>query len=127
MTMTEFFRDSLTRIDQVLQEDFEITDARTVPEVSDLTFGSTGKLIETSVLFVDLRSSSDLTQSHRRSTVAKIHRCFLNEMVRVARYWNGKVRGFAGDRIMVLLDATDDSADKAEAQTRTDRNTHASA
>jgi len=111
--MEDFFRESRDRIEQVLQEDFEIEEINAIPDIPDIPFRNKGGLIETSVLFVDLRGSSDLTEGHRRSTVAKMHKCFLNEMVQASIYWNGKVRGFAGDRIMVLSDADESPANRA--------------
>jgi len=109
--MEDFFGGSRDRIDQVLQEEFEIAEIKTIPEIQGLPFRN--GFIETSVLFVDLKGSLDLTEGHRRSTVAKIHKCFLNEMVHAARYWNGKIGGFAGDRIMVLSDADGRQANRA--------------
>lgn len=113
MCMEEFFRTSRSRIGQVLEDEYEIIETDTVPEIPDLPFRNRAGLIETSVLFVDLRGSSDLTEGHRRSTVAKIHKGFLNEMVQAARYWTGKIRGFAGDRLMVLFDADERPANNA--------------
>jgi len=112
--MEDFFGGSQDRIDQVLQEEFEVPEIKTIPEIHDLPF--INGFIETSVLFVDLkidRLRLDLTEGYGRSAVAKIHKCILNEMVHTARYWNGKIQGFAGDRIMVLSDNDGRQANRA--------------
>lgn len=104
MVLKEFYKDVDGEIDDILNENFEIEKARVIPEVTQLSYNNEGKLVDASVLYVDMRGSTDLTDSFRQTTVAKIYKCFLNEMIRAARYKGGKIRGFAGDRIMVLFD-----------------------
>jgi len=111
MKMEDFFEESRDRIDQFLQEEIEVAEIKTIPEIHDLPFRK--GFIETSVLFVNLRGSLDLTEERGSSTVAKIYKCFINEMVHAATYWNGKIRGFAGDKIMLLSDADGRQANRA--------------
>ena len=83
-----------------------------VPEIdsSDLTFPDfkNDKLstveIETCVLFIDIRKSTDISQSHRRTTLAKLYSAFVRAMVQAAEYYGGKVRNIIGDRVMVVFD-----------------------
>jgi len=53
--MEDFFGGSRDRIEQVLEEEYEIEETDTVPEIPDLPFRNKGGPIETSVLFADLR------------------------------------------------------------------------
>ena len=113
MPLLELFHDAKARVAAVIDEPFDITDGRVIPHIDSLPYGNKATVIETAVLFVDLRSSTELVDQLRTTTVAKIHKCFLNEMVRAASLWGGQVRGFAGDRIMVLCDPGDSACDQA--------------
>ena len=93
-------------INTILNEKFKIEETDTVPEVADLSYDNKGKLLETAVLYIDIRDSTDLTDEHTRETSAKIYKSFLNSMVNTAKFGKGKVRSFAGDRLMVLFDNT---------------------
>jgi adenylate cyclase len=62
------------------------------------------KLIETCVLYIDMRRSTDLNLAHKPQTVAKLYSAFVRAMTRTARYHGGHVRGIIGDRVMVLFD-----------------------
>ena len=62
------------------------------------------KLLETTVLYVDMRRSTQLSFQHRRETVAKLYTAFVRATTRVAKYFGGEVRGIIGDRVMVIFD-----------------------
>lgn len=108
--MSSDLKDLLDEISEeihtILDEKFEIEETETVPEVADLSYDNKGKLLETAVLYIDIRDSTDLTDEHTRETSAKIYKSFLNSMVNVAKFGKGKVRSFAGDRLMLLFDNT---------------------
>lgn len=101
----------------ILSSDFEIevTATRTIPSSLDaaITFPNLDewtqrtKLIDTCVLYIDIRKSTELNLSHRPVTVAKLYSAFVRAMVRCARQHNGHVRGIIGDRVMVLFDQAD--------------------
>ena len=61
------------------------------------------KIIETCVLYIDIRKSTDLNLSHRRGTMAKLYSSFVRAMARAGGYYSGKVRNIIGDRLMVLF------------------------
>lgn len=65
------------------------------------------KLIETCVLYIDIRRSTELNFQHRQTTVAKLYSAFVRAMNRCARHHRGHVRGIIGDRVMVIFDAED--------------------
>ncbi len=112
------FRDSLAEeIQEIMSSDFtvEITETDTVPGVDDpeitypnlVTKIQKCKLIETCVPYIDIRRSTDLSFSHRRYTLAKLYSSFVRAMARSAAYYDGKVRGVIGDRLMVIFDNED--------------------
>ena len=92
-----------------------LTSTNTVPHSDDpaITFpnldaASQGvKLVETAVLYVDMRRSTQLSLRHQPTTVAKLYSAFVRAMTRCAQVFNGEVRGIIGDRVMMLFDSTD--------------------
>src|SRR5215208_4622598 len=104
-------------IQEILSSDFTvvITDTDLVPNVDDpdITYPNLVKkeqkckLIETCVLYIDIRRSTDLSFSHRRSTLTKLYSSFVRTMARCGGYYGGKVRSIIGDRLMVIFDKED--------------------
>ena len=98
----------------ILASDFQITvrDTETVPHSNDpaITFPNLDekrqatKRIDTCVLYIDIRRSTELNLTHRPKTVAKLYSAFVRAMTRCAREHKGHVRGIIGDRVMVLFD-----------------------
>jgi class 3 adenylate cyclase len=109
------FRDDVeTEVSTILASDFvlNVTDTASVPHSSDpaITFPNLDdrsqgvKLLETSVLYVDMRRSTQLNLSHRKETVARLYSSFVRAMTRCAAVFGGEVRGIIGDRVMVLFE-----------------------
>jgi class 3 adenylate cyclase len=96
----------------------DLTSTRAVPHSDDaaITFpnlddGSQGvKVIETAVLYVDMRRSTQLSLRHHPHDVAKLYSAFVRAMTRCAKVFNGEVRGIIGDRVMMLFDSDDSYA-----------------
>jgi class 3 adenylate cyclase len=65
------------------------------------------KIIETCVLFIDIRRSTELNLQHRAHTVSRLYSSFVRAMVQCAEQYNGHVRGIIGDRVMVIFDVAD--------------------
>src|SRR5215218_5257021 len=112
----EDLRDSLSEeIQGITSSDFTvvITETDVVPGVDDpsitypnlVTKEQKCKLIETCVLYIDIRRSTDLSFSHRRSTLTKLYSSFSRAMLRCGAYYGGKVRSIIGDRLMVIFDS----------------------
>lgn len=114
----EDLRDELSEeVASILDSSFsiDITETHFVPHSGDaaITFPNLDastqgtKLIETCVLYIDMRRSTVLNFSHRAPTVAKLYSAFVRAMTRTARHYGGHVRGIVGDRVMVLFDTKD--------------------
>ncbi|GAS84922.1 adenylate/guanylate cyclase domain-containing protein [Paenibacillus amylolyticus] len=101
-------------IELILSSDYEIvvTNTMFVPTVDDLlitypnleTMQQKVKLIETCVLYIDIRRSTELNLTHRKEIVTKLYSAFIRSMVKAAEQYGGKVRGIVGDRVMVVFD-----------------------
>lgn len=107
-------RDIEEEVSTILGPAFSIgvTETRLVPHSSDgaITFPNLDqktqgtKIIETTVLYVDMRRSTALSLKHKQKTVAKLYSAFVRGMTRCAGVYGGEVRGIIGDRVMMLFD-----------------------
>jgi adenylate cyclase len=108
------FRDEVSdEVETILSPEFkiEVTETNSVPHSSDqaITFPNLDaktqgtKVLETTVLYVDMRRSTELSLKHRRHTVAKLYSAFVRSMTRCAGYFGGEVRGIIGDRVLILF------------------------
>ena len=93
-------------IDNELRSNYNPNRTWDVPEIGGVGLDAHGHLIETAVLYVDLRRSSQIVDSHRRVNSAKFIKSFLYAMARIARTHHGEIRAFDGDRIMVVFPPT---------------------
>jgi adenylate cyclase len=114
MTIADFKKDVSDEVATVLSSDFTINvvETSTVPHSADpqITFPNLdaktqgSKRIETTVLYIDMRRSTQLSLRHKPHTVAKLYSAFVRAMARCAESYGGEVRGIIGDRVMVLFD-----------------------
>lgn len=74
---------SFERIDGILDtSDSSYEERDSIPNRDTLSY-SNGYYVEVSALFADIRSSSSLTDIHRRPKLAKLYRAFISEVVAV--------------------------------------------
>lgn len=62
-----------------------------------------GKIIETCVLFVDIRNSVALTDKNSPQTMGRGYTAFTKAVLKVARHLGGHTRNIIGDRVMVVF------------------------
>ena len=115
MSLENLRKEIEEEVKAILSSDFkiEITETKVVPSLddSDITYPNleTGvqkcKLIETCVLYIDLRNSTKLNLTHRRETMSKLYSTFIRSVMKSAEYCGGKVRNVVGDRVMVVFDS----------------------
>jgi class 3 adenylate cyclase len=117
MKMTDLRDELCDEVGTILASDFEIITRNTnvVPHSGDgaITFPNLDakvqacKVIDTCVLYVDIRRSTELSITHKAATVAKLYSAFVRAMTKCARHYGGHVRGIIGDRVMVIFDCDD--------------------
>jgi class 3 adenylate cyclase len=100
--------DILEKVKSHIDQSFEIEDVTTVPNIDDskLTFGNKGLKFESTVLFIDLRGSTEILNNHNKSTVAKIHKSYYYAIVKIAKSLYGEPRSFNGDSLLVFFQGT---------------------
>lgn len=93
------------KVKEIVYGDFEIIDVSTVPSLNDsrLTFGNKGLSFDAAVLFIDIRKSTRLLNTHTKDEVAKLHMAFFHAIVKIANYIGGKLRSFNGDSALVFF------------------------
>jgi class 3 adenylate cyclase len=114
MALKDLRNDIDEEVSAILASDFKIDVTQTsgVPHFADgtITFPNLDnkyqgtKLLETTVLYIDMRRSTQLSFQHRRETVAKLYSAFVRAMTRAAAHFGGEVRGIIGDRVMAIFD-----------------------
>ncbi|MDD5052500.1 MAG: adenylate/guanylate cyclase domain-containing protein [Sulfuricurvum sp.] len=85
-TYSEYdFNKSIERINEVLDNsDSSYEDVKSIPSRDTLTFGN-GFYVGCSVLYVDIRGSTELTSKHTRPVLAKIYKTYISELVAVLK------------------------------------------
>lgn len=74
---------SIERIDETLNNsDTNYEDKNSIPLRSSLTFNN-GFYVECAALFIDMRGSKNLSEKHKRPTLAKIYKTYISELVAV--------------------------------------------
>lgn len=102
------------KIESIFTTDMEVDDftGDTVPSIDDLPDSNRGLLLTNcSILFVDIRSSTQLSDRSQAKSMAKIYRAFARAMSMCIYACGGSVRQIAGDRVMgVFVDDENESA-----------------
>ena len=81
---------SIERIDEILDSsDSNYEEKDKIPSRDSLTF-TNGYYVSCSALFIDMRRSKELSEKHKRPTLAKIYKTYTSELVAVLR-GNSKV------------------------------------
>lgn len=74
---------SAERMDDILDaSDNDYCDKNSIPKRSDLTYKN-GYYVNITAIFIDIVGSSDMTDEHKRPTLAKMYRAFLSECVAI--------------------------------------------
>ena len=109
-----------TMVGENLAGTYKTTKPRSVPEPADISLGQHGAELEATALFIDIRQSSDITNSFRRQTAAKMLKAYFRGAVTVINANGGRVRSFNGDGMLALFigDLRSSGASKAAMETK---------
>jgi class 3 adenylate cyclase len=101
-------QDITNKVTEILDTRFDTEEVSYVPDItnSKLTFGNTGLQFEATVLYIDMRGSTALLNTHNNPVVAKIHMAYFHTIVRIAKALGGEVRSFNGDSLLVFFQGT---------------------
>lgn len=101
-------KDIIETVREILNDRFISEETSSVPDISNskLTFGNTGLVFEATVLYVDMRGSTELLEKHNKPVVAKLHKAYFQTIVSIANSESGEVRSFNGDSMLVFFQGT---------------------
>jgi adenylate cyclase len=100
-------------VKDIIRTEFSYTSTSYVPNLDDsaLTFGNgeekKAKVVNTCVLFVDIRGSVALTKKHHTKTMGRLYSAFAKAVLKAAHHHSGYVRNIIGDRVMVVFPSSD--------------------
>ncbi|ASB89329.1 MULTISPECIES: adenylate/guanylate cyclase domain-containing protein [Bacillus] len=98
------------KLSEVFDSEMKVQDydGGVVPSVEELEDVNIGLVVSCSILFVDIRGSTSLSDSSWAKSMAKIYRAFVRAIVMCINYSGGSVRQIVGDRVMgVFVDDED--------------------
>lgn len=87
---------------KTLREQWTTRHGQVVPDPEDLGLGNDAVLLDGTVLYADLNSSTNLVQTKNPKFAAKVYKCFLTCAARIIRAEGGEITGYDGDRIMAV-------------------------
>jgi adenylate cyclase len=101
-------KDLIDEVKTILDGKFDIENVNSVPDISNskLTFGNNGLQFESTILYVDMRGSTEILEKHNNPVVAKIHMAYFKVIVSIASILGGEVRSFNGDSMLVFFQGT---------------------
>lgn len=104
-TMSYDVDKSSERMDDILNaSNSNFADKDSIPARSDLTFKN-GYYVNVTAIFIDIVGSSDMTDEHKRPTLAKMYRAFLSECVAIMNAeYNCKEISINGDCVWGVFD-----------------------
>ena len=97
--------DILDKAKEIRDTQFVKKDTYSIPNIdtSSLTFGCTGLTFPATVLYIDMRGSTKVLNTHQRRVVAKLHMTYYHAIVKVAKSDGGEIRSFNGDSLLVFF------------------------
>lgn len=100
--------DIIRKAKEIESETFQVEEVSYVPTISNskLTFGCKGLEFEATVLYIDMRGSTSILNTHRKRVVAKIHMLYYHAIVKIAKATGGEIRSFNGDSLLVFYQGT---------------------
>ena len=89
----------------ILEGEFQIEEVNYIPKKGDSkpTFGQNSLEFGASILYIDIRKSTEILKNFYSKTLARINKLFLYTVTKIAIGEGGEVRSFDGDSILVFF------------------------
>lgn len=95
------FSDDLRKeVNTIFRSKWEVTDGRVIPSPEDVGLGNKAKKLSISILYADLRDSTNMVKTFKKEYSAEIYKTFLHTCCKIIRRNGGQLISFDGDRIM---------------------------
>ena len=106
-------QDLNSEVRKILREQWTTRQGRVVPDPVDLGLGNDATQLDGTVLYADLKSSTDLVNGYNPEFAAEIYKCFLTCAARIIRAEGGEITAYDGDRIMAVYIGDSKNTDAA--------------
>ncbi|MEA4968084.1 MAG: adenylate/guanylate cyclase domain-containing protein [Bacteroidaceae bacterium] len=94
----------LTEVKTILNSKWDTREGIKIPEVEDITLSSNeAVLLDATVLYADMRQSTNLVDTYDKEFAAKVYKTFLLSSSKIIQNLDGKITAFDGDRIMAIF------------------------
>lgn len=109
MSVASILTEIATDIQDVIGTQFTYTSTAIVPNANDggLSYERAkekkGKILNTCVLYVDIRDSVALNEKHGSTVMGKIYTAFTKAVIKAGREHHGHTRNIIGDRVMIVF------------------------
>lgn len=103
MSTRKSFDEIIGSARQVLKTDWHRSDRVVVPESTDIGLGNDAGCFEGTVLYVDMRGSSELVHGYKDYFAAEMFKVFLMAACDVIKNNSGVITSFDGDRVMAIF------------------------
>lgn len=111
MALKDLLSEINNDVKDIVKLGFELTHTQSdyVPNDEDpgLTFESgrtkKAKLIDTCILYADMRNSTQLSKSHSKEVMGRLYSAFVSSVSYIAHHHGGIVRNIVGDRVMIVF------------------------
>jgi class 3 adenylate cyclase len=95
--------DLTTEVDAIFRTRWTTRDGTTVPELEDLGLGNDGVYLDSTVLYADLRESTQLVFEQSATFAAEVYKAFLHCAYKIIKAEGGTATAYDGDRIMAVF------------------------
>ena len=96
--------DLTSKVQELARERWEaIREGYVVPSGDSFTFGNTGVHLDATVLYADIRGSTELVDSLPDTRAAEYYKAFLHCAAKVVKAEGGTITAYDGDRLMAIF------------------------
>lgn len=102
--------DIYAKVKEYLAPDpYDIRKIDYIPDIKDtnITYGNKGVKIDATVLYLDMRNSTEVIKKHHKYTVSKLQKAYLYIAAQIVNDNGGHVRSFNGDGILAFFPNND--------------------
>jgi class 3 adenylate cyclase len=92
-----------TSVAKIFKDQWTTRDGTVVPESDDLKLGNDAVLLDATVLYADLASSTAMVDRKSKFLAAEVYKTFLHCAAKIVRAGGGAITAYDGDRIMAVF------------------------
>lgn len=95
--------DISNQVKSIFKTNWQIRDGQKVPEPSDITLGNDAVKLNATVLYADLKESTNMVGKYKKTFSAEVYKSYLVACCDLIRNNDGVITSFDGDRVMAVF------------------------